>query len=266
MFLCILVWRVPGELKEGSVESTTIHPVKRPRSRRIRDTLLLVAAGVVLVLALVGLIAVGEITAHAIAGPGAAPHRRQAAVTRRRGGTPSTLKRASLQATAIVAAARRRSGAIVHAAQKQAGRERKAARVVAARPVPTAIPAPVPAPTASTSGPITSAAPVVTQTPRTSAPNLSNLPSSWKVVAYNATFGGAAGSVGTVTVTNRGQLPYRGMATITYLGQNGALGTASASFSRLLPGQTEVLPLSGAARPTGTTPYQIEVTGVRAVS
>jgi len=72
-------------------------------------------------------------------------------------------------------------------------------------------------------------------------PDLSGVPASWRVVGYNATFGGGPGSAGSITVTNRGVKTYSGVARVVYAGG----GSASASFSGLAPGQTEVLPLDG---------------------
>lgn len=76
-----------------------------------------------------------------------------------------------------------------------------------------------------------------------STPNLSGLPASWRVVGYNASFGGGPGGAGSITVTNRGFKTYSGVARVVYAGG----GSASASFSGLAPGQTEVLPLNGPA-------------------
>jgi hypothetical protein len=71
------------------------------------------------------------------------------------------------------------------------------------------------------------------------------LPSSWLVVAYNATFGSGPGSAGSITVTNRSGKRFSGTAEVVYAGG----GTARAVFSGLAPGQTLVLPLNGPTYP-----------------
>jgi hypothetical protein len=84
--------------------------------------------------------------------------------------------------------------------------------------------------------------------------NLSNLPSSWLVVGYNATFGRGPGSAGSITVTNRSGKMFRGVARVVY----STGGSASAAFSGLAPGQTLVLPLNGSAYRGGK--YSIQLT------
>jgi vacuolar-type H+-ATPase subunit H len=115
----------------------------------------------------------------------------------------------------------------------------------------------------SSSAPTTSvetyATPVPTASlaPVSSAPvNLSGVPATWKVVAYNATFGSGPGSAGSITVTNRSTRPFSGTAQVSYTGG----GTATASFAALAPGQTIVLPLNGTAYPGRG--FNIQVLGV----
>jgi hypothetical protein len=93
-------------------------------------------------------------------------------------------------------------------------------------------------------------------------PNLSGVPASWLVVAYGATFGSGPGSAGSITVLNRSQKTFSGTARVEYVGHNGSLGSSSATFSGLAPGQTEVLPLNGAPYPSSASRYHIVVTNV----
>lgn len=98
-------------------------------------------------------------------------------------------------------------------------------------------------PAAPATGVQTYATPVA---PVSSAPaNLSGLPATWKVVAYNATFGSGPGSAGSITVTNRSTRAFSGTARVAYTGG----GSATASFAGVEPGQTVVLPLNGTAYP-----------------
>ena len=90
-----------------------------------------------------------------------------------------------------------------------------------------------------------------------STPDLSGVPASWRVVAYNATFGSGPGSAGSITVTNRSAKIFSGVAKVVYT--NG--GTALARFSGLSPGQTLTLPLNGQSYSGGG--YRIIVVDVR---
>jgi hypothetical protein len=52
------------------------------------------------------------------------------------------------------------------------------------------------------------------------------------------------------------------VARVSYIGPSGVIGSASAPFSNLAPGQSEVLPLNGSAYPSGATSYRIQVVDV----
>lgn len=107
-------------------------------------------------------------------------------------------------------------------------------------------------PGASTSG----------KTPSASVPSLGSVPATWLVVAYNANFGGGPGNAGSITVINRSNTAFSGVARVNYIGSGGILGSATAPFSGLAPGQSEILPLNGMIYPSGAIRYQIEVTNV----
>lgn len=108
------------------------------------------------------------------------------------------------------------------------------------------------APSANTSG----------TTPDASVPSLGSVPATWLVVAYNATFGAGPGNAGSIAVINRSKTAFSGVARVNYIGSRGILGSATAPFSGLAPGQSEILPLNGMVYPSGAIRYQIEVTNV----
>lgn len=264
-----------------------------PRGRRGRDALILAGIIAVLLLAVVGLLSAGAFVGGKLSGTKATPVPRPAT----HAGTPVAGKevaRAQAQATAIVKAAISSGKAIIASASNRARKQARAiiaaaqrkSRVAAAGPTssapaasalpPTAPPvvvqpAPTPAPltgqvsAGAAESQSTGQAPVSAgSSPAASAssPDLSGVPAGWKVVAYNASFGSGPGSAGSISVINRGGRAYSGVAKVEYLGQGRVLGSASAPFSGLLPGQTLVLPLNGPAYPTAATGYHILVLGV----
>lgn len=294
-----------------------IRQVQQPRKRGGLSGLVLVGIGIVLLLALYGVVSAGSFVADRLS-PSKTPTpqgQTQAA------GTPIAVQdiaRAEAQATAIVKSAQTTGHAIVTSAAGQARKRaaaivanarRQAARVTASAnasvfATATAVTssssaAAAPPGSAATTGgngaaattggaasatsPSTSGAPsaatsggsAVTSGNQASgtsgqatgsgtsaqgggqtaggssssstSPDLSNVPASWRVVGYNATFGSGPGSAGSITVTNRGIKTYSGVATVEY--NSGR--SASASFSGLAPGESEVLPLNGPAYPGG---------------
>lgn len=229
--------------------STTIPRPRPPRERRLRDIAIMAALGLVLLFAVIGLFSAGLFASRALTprGPAhpsssGAPH-----------STPDrSLVTAHAQATHIIATAQAESRTRVHASTSHAhaeataivGRARRQATAVAA-----AARTPAPGSGAAPSGSVLPPAPVAvypTPTPLPVAPSaLSGVPSAWKVVAYNATFGAGSG-VGTITVTNRGSKTYTGVARVHY-----ARGGSASAFFTLAPGVTRTLPLSGSLYPGG---------------
>lgn len=232
--------------------------------------------GLILLFALLGVGSAGAYFAGKLSTGSSAPsHRGRASGS---SVAVADVARAQAQATAIVKAAQDASGTIVKQATRKARRQanviiatahRRARAISAAAPAPvtSAPPATGGITTAPGSGASTGAGiaqqPVVVptavplQTPIVSGttpstasgttPNLSGVPASWLVVGYNATFGSGPGSAGSISVINRSGKVFSGVATVRY--STGAL--ASASFSGLAPGQSEVLPLNGPAYPGG---------------
>jgi vacuolar-type H+-ATPase subunit H len=178
--------------------------------------------------------------------------------------------RAQAQATAIISAANAAGHQIVRAAttkghkqaatiiadaQKQAKQLLQEARNAAAA-VAAATP-PVTATQQNTGSTNTTTTPAQTTT-GSGAPgsvNLSGLPSSWLVVAYNASFGAGPGSIGGISVLNRGSHTYTGVAIVRY--NRG--GSASASIAGLVPGQSILLPLNGSPYSGGGYSIQVNV-------
>lgn len=249
---------------------TVVRQVERPRQRQGGGgNILLVAIGVVLILALIGLVSTGIFVAGKVS---ASPH----AAKSHHPGTGSRvavadLARAQAQATAIVKAANDASTSIVHTATKRAHQQaagiiaaaQRRARQIQAQPAATPVPvapvAPV-APVTPPSGTQQTTLPPTTANPGTSgstgsafgvttppggaasAPNLRGVPASWLVVGYNASFGSGPGSAGSISVVNRGNKVFSGVAVVQYTRG----GSASAPFAGLAPGQSLVLPLNGA--------------------
>ncbi len=258
----------------------------RPTNRRRISTALALAAAVVLLFAVVGVVSAGSFVAGKVSGSSATP-------------TPTVkppttsalavqdIRRAGAQATAIIRQARAASDAIVKSATTKARRQASSIVSSARRTAPVAAPTPAPttppvAPLASTpvasgaastvpgstfgsagsstgasSLPNTNSGAIVGGSASTTqAPDLQGLPASWLVVGYNATFSSATGGVGTISVINRSSKLFSGTAMVKY--QNGQ--SASAAFSGLLPGQAVVLRLYGATYPGGA--YHIVMSGL----
>jgi hypothetical protein len=219
-----------------------------PRRRRALN--LLVVAGIILVLlfALLGVVSAGSFVSDKLSG--GSKSSRQTHPPSAPSATRQAKRRARAQATTIVQEAQNAGRHIISAANQKAhsivARARRAAAHLAAQPtpVPTSVAA-VPPTAAVAPVPLTTAAPApfATSTPAPSAPgvDLSGLPRSWIVVAYNATFGNGPGTAGSITVTNRVNHTYHGKVRVVYARG----GSASATYSALAPGQTEVLPLNG---------------------
>jgi hypothetical protein len=219
---------------------------------------LLVAIGIVLVLALIGVISAGVFIADKVT---ASSH----PAKKHKPGTGSSvavadLARAQAQATAIVKAANDAGTSIVKDANSRAHRQaaaiiaaaQKRARQIAAQPAPTVVPAAPIVPAAPVTGGqqttvpgtgngVTSPGVIPPPSGVAAVPNLRGLPASWLVVGYNATFGSGPGSAGSISVLNRSGKIFSGVAVVQYARG----GSASAPFSGLAPGQSLVLPLNG---------------------
>lgn len=238
----------------------TTHPVSPPVDRTGRRRLVLVGLAIILVFAAIGVVSAGIFVGSQFTSSAASP--RKAAHTTPVPASLRDVRRAQAQATRIVAQAQKNARATARGVTARA-RTQATALVVSAKKragaiaaaVPTAAPAPA-APTIGNSAP--SAAPPsapATGVPSTGAtgstsasgtPDLSAVPASWKVVAYNASLGTGSG-IGTVTVLNRSGGTFSGTVKIAYARG----GAAYASFSGLGPGQSEVLALSGTPYPGG---------------
>jgi hypothetical protein len=180
------------------------------------------------------------------------------------------IARARAQATAIVAAAQSASQHIVKSATRSArtssnqilaSARRKAAQIVASANASTASSttssttspsAPTTSQSTTSAQPGTASGPAVGPTSTASTgytplppgtPNFSQYPSSWQVIAYNVAFGSGAGSAGSISIANRGTVPFSGVARVYYVGG----GSSRAIFTAIPPGQTETLPLDGRA-------------------
>lgn len=233
----------------------SVRRVDLPPRRRLQDALVLAGVAIVLLFAVVGVVSAGAFVGGKLSSGSPAKH--QASPT----GTPSSLAglaRANAQATAIVKSARSHSRAVLARANKQARAIVGAARRHAASVSPTAAPTPpvsaappvvpTPTPAAAAVQPTLATGPISATPATTAGPtNLSGLPASWLVVAYNVTFGGGPGSAGSITVTNRGGKAFSGVARVMYARG----GSATAAFTSLAPGRTTVLPLDGSRYPGG---------------
>jgi hypothetical protein len=238
---------------------TVVRPLDPPRNRKARDRVYLVAMALVLAFAVVGVVSAGVFLAGKFSSSPA--HAKTHKVSSGNPVAVADVARAQAQATAIVKAAQDASSSIVKSATKSA-QKRAAAILAAARhraaAVPTAVPAPVIAPTAIAVAP-TAVAPGFTTVPTAvpfsgttvtgpagtapTPPNLSGVPANWQVVGYNATFGSGPGSAGSVSVINRGRKTFSGVVTVRYTRG----GSATAVFGGLASGQSALLALNGPA-------------------
>lgn len=256
-------------------------PIAPPNDRRARDAAVMVGIGIILLFAVVGVVSAGIFVGGRVTSKSASPKSTPRAST----GNPvaaQDLARARAQATQIVQAAQQSSKTLV-ARQTASARKQAAAILAAARKQAASITASASAaPPAASSAPVSSGSTgafsagstsgsttgttgstssgfgstgptTAAGTPPSAMVNLNNLPATWLVVAYNATFGSGPGSAGSITVTNRSGKTFSGTAQVTYSGG----GTASAPFAGLAPGQTLVLPLNGRVYPGGG--YSIQV-------
>ena len=204
------------------MDRAIVNRADRPSGRKRLDTALVVAAGVVVLFAVVGVVSAGSFVAGKVSG------NTTKATATVKPATSSALvaqniHRAQAQATAIVrqaqraghsivtsanANARRQANAVIATARRQAASYKAAARAsVAAAPVPTAVPStssntagntgtfvqPVVSPTSVSSfnsvGTSSGIGTNAGSTTGATVPNLSGLPATWLVVGYNATFG-----------------------------------------------------------------------------
>lgn len=270
--------------QEDTLGRAMVNSAHGPTNRIRWDAPLVVAAGVVLLFAVVGVVSAGLFVAGKVSGSTvkSTPTVRPATSSSL---AAQDIHRAQAQATAIVKQAQSAGHAIVASSNARAHRQANAlianARRQAATYRPPAVAAPAPAPTAvpnvgssNFNSPTGSTAAGTSQVPTSSGavsgtntgsiasgssaavPNLSGVPASWKVVGYNASFGATAGGVGTISVINRSTRAFSGVATVKY--RSG--GSSSAAFSGLAPGQSLVLALHGSAYRGGG--YQIILSGV----
>lgn len=257
---------------------TIVRPVSPARNRKSRDGLMLVALGIIVLFAVVGVVSAGVFAVSKLTSSSAP----RAAHSQRGTGAAglTDVQRAKAQATAIVRAAqaagdsiiktsttkaRKQAAAIIANAKRQAKTAQPPPAAAIQQPtavanvqpvIPTAIPygsAQAVGPTGGTSTGTGSAAGSGAITAPRSVPNLQGVPASWLVVGYSATFGSGPGPVGGVSVVNRGGKSFSGIVTVKY--SRG--GSAGSSFVGLAPGQSEVLPLSGTPYRSGG--YQILV-------
>lgn len=225
---------------------TTSRPVELPNDRRGRNTLVALGLGIIILFAILGVVSAGIFLGSKVAG-GSSPSARRHVGTSASRVAVQDIARAQAQATRIVrdaqgtgrtvvkretSKARKQASAIIARARRRAATIASSTAPVAAAPAPTAS-APYTQPSAS--GPTTASGSLPA--------NLGTLPASWLVVGYNATFGSGPGSAGSITVTNRGNKRFSGLARVVYARG----GQATAAFGGLGPGQTKVLALNGPA-------------------
>lgn len=241
----------------------TTRPVSPSNDPTARRRLVLAGLAVIIVFAVIGVVSAGIFLGSALGSTGKTTggiihptvavsslqdvHRAQVQATNI---VSQARKSGQTVARDITARARARATALVAAAKKSAG------AIGASSPAPGAPSSPSSTATGNSSTTIpgtTGAAPSSTVVSGTSAsggaagtPDLSGVPASWKVVAYNAALG-TGSRVGTVSVLNRGSGTFSGTVKIAY--NRG--GAAYASFSGLGPGHSEVLTLSGSPYPGG---------------
>lgn len=233
------------------------HPVSPPDNRTGRRRLVLVGLAIILVFAVIGVVSAGIFVGSAFTSSAPSHGKGKHATP-----VPASLRdvrRAQAQATRIVAQARKKARVAARGVTTRA-RAQATALVVSAKKragaiaaaAPTAVPAPPVASTGSSAAvpPVSSGATAPgagsTSSGTSGTPDLSGVPASWKVVAFNASLGTGSG-IGTVTVLNRSSGTFSGTVKIAYARG----GAAYASFSGLAPGQSEVLTLSGTPYPGG---------------
>lgn len=248
--------------------SQTIAP---PDDRSTRDALVMVGIGIILLFAALGVVSAGIFLGNKVTGNSKPGH--AASTSTGRVQAMQDVHRAQAQATQIVQAAQttgksivkhsttranRQAAAIVAAAKHKASQTSAGTTTGAVAAAPTAAPSYSYPSTSSgsssaASGSTSSGGVASGSSGSTGSADLSNLPASWLVVGYNATFGSGPGSVGGITVLNRGNKTFHGVARVIYAKG----GQATAAFSGLAPGQSAILPLNGPAYPGGG--YRIEV-------
>ncbi|MGH2447501.1 MAG: hypothetical protein ACRDFS_02705 [Chloroflexota bacterium] len=248
-----------------------VNPPAPPRRRM--DGGRMIAAGVVVLFALIGVVSAGRYLSDSFASakPNASGSHHK--TTTGNNSASLALARAGTQATSIVRAAETSGRRQAKAELKQA--QRKAARLVAAarrstssstsahpssaastQPIPTATTLPV----ISSSGPSSSGGSSA-GTGSSAVPDLSSAPASWLVVGYNVAWGGGSG-VGSISVINRSRGSLSGTALVQYYGPKGGLGSSEASFTDLGAGQSETLSLQGDAYPASASGYHIVISNV----
>jgi hypothetical protein len=220
-----------------------------PRSRR-SSGLAAVGIAIVLLFAIVGVVTAGSYVANRVSPGSPSPSPAARLTAGQKQASVREVARAQAQATAIVRQAQSAGRTIVTSAGRKA--EQKAQAILKSARQKTslkgtsssaALATPPPSagtgPSSSIPTPVYSAAPAATAGPV----NLSSLPAAWLVVAYGATFGSGPGTVGGVTVTNRGAKALSGTVKVAYTRG----GSAYASFTHLASGQTRSLGLEGAS-------------------
>jgi hypothetical protein len=266
------------------VQGPAARKVTRPRTRRLRDGVLLAAGAISLALIIIGVVSsvifvVGLVGARPSPTPTprptippispilAAAHARATAIVRaaevdahKRGSTIA--RRALVEAQHIVQKAQEQARSIERAAMVQAAATRAAS---APHPV-VSTPASVPTAPLVVATPTPTVVPIVTSPPSTTLHppppgptlDLSKLPSSWLAVACCANL-----SAFTVMVINRSSEPLSGHVTVTYFNADGhPVGSAYADFHDLAGHSTVVLPLSGERFPSNAVRYLIQMSDV----
>jgi hypothetical protein len=232
------------------VGRTPIRPIDRPRSRSAVNALFFLGIALVLVFAAIGVASAGNFVADKVRTSSPTPRASPPSPTTGRSAAVQELRHASAQATAIVNAAISRSRAIVAAATRRARRralsiQSSSRSIPGTRPISTVGPTQIPAP-ATTPQPIAVSSPQAGQGASPAPPpDLSGVPTSWLVVGYDVTFGHGPGTAGSISVLNRSKTMFSGVARVTYFARARRSAIASATFTGLAPGQSEVLPLNG---------------------
>jgi vacuolar-type H+-ATPase subunit H len=248
--------------REGSIRRSAVQRVDPPTTRKARDAVITIGFAVILLFALVGLVSAGALIGSKFAKSASAPSATTQPSSSALGA--QQLARAKTQATQVVKRAQESAKSIVTSATHRAAASAKtilrrahqqassisASRIVAAAPT-------APAVTQQNQGQSTSA-PSVPSTRSTGVPRpFVGVPSSWMVVAYNATFGTGPGNAGGITLANRSAHVFSGTVTVAY--SRG--GSATAVFHGLGPHSSIVFPLNG--KPYQGGRYRISMSGLR---
>lgn len=239
-------------------------PVRRSRYQGPRSTSVLyyVGAAIILAFAILGVVSAGNFVGGKMSSSSTTP----TATPTRPGSSRVAIQdvtRAQAQATAIVLQAQRRAKSLLRSSRASA--RRNAAHILAsarnqaknisggagsgaqpstssggASPTGTA-----PSQSGATSGGTSAGGNAGALSPSV----LRTLPSNWLVVGYDVAFGSGPGTAGSISVLNRSNSTFSGVARVDYLGPRGVTSSAYASFANLAPGSAELLSLNGPPYP-----------------